>query len=79
MRRDGHALPAHDAADLDGHAPLRLETLALIRPFDNAAQLKRESAAWKVDRNAARAKVNGQFNTADTGVRLMKLFPSIQT
>jgi hypothetical protein len=49
----------------------------LSRRIDNVDDLKRETAAWKVARNAAGTKVNWQFTTADARIKLRRLYPSI--
>lgn len=50
----------------------------LDRRIDNVKQLAREVAAWETERNAAKAKVDWQFTTADARIRLKKLYPSIE-
>jgi hypothetical protein len=49
----------------------------LGRRIDNIEDLRRETRTWKTDRNAASAKVNWQFTTADARIRLRRLYPSI--
>jgi hypothetical protein len=46
--------------------------------IDNAEQLKRETSAWEAERNAAQAKVDWQFTTADARIKLKRLYPSIE-
>jgi len=48
----------------------------LNRRIADDAQLTREIAAWEAVRNAAQAKVNWQFKTADARVKLNRLYPS---
>ena len=50
----------------------------LARRIDNVEALRRETKAWKTDRNAANAKVNWQFTTADARIKLRRLYPSIE-
>ena len=50
----------------------------LGRRIDNMDQLTREVAAWEAERNAAKAKVNWRFRTADARIKLRKLYPSIE-
>jgi hypothetical protein len=50
----------------------------LARRIDNIEGLRREVAAWKADRNAAGAKVNWQFTTADARIKLRRLYPSLE-
>lgn len=49
----------------------------LSRRIDNIEELRRETVAWKMARNAAGTKVNWQFTTADARIKLRKLYPSI--
>jgi hypothetical protein len=49
----------------------------LARRIDNIDDLRRETAAWETDRDAAAPKVNWQFTTADARIKLRKLYPSI--
>jgi len=50
----------------------------LARRIDNAEQLKREVAAWEADRNAAEAKADWQFTTANARIKLKRLYPSLE-
>ena len=50
----------------------------LARRIDNVEDLRRETKTWKTDRDAAKAKVNWQFTTADARIKLRKLYPSIE-
>ena len=50
----------------------------LSRRIDNAADLRRETAAWEGTRNGAVANVNWQFRTEDARIKLRKLYPSIE-
>ena len=49
----------------------------LARRIDNIIDLRRETATWQNDRNAAAVKVNWQFTTADARIKLRRLYPSI--
>jgi transposase len=50
----------------------------LSRRIDNAADLRRETAAWEGTRNGAVAKVNWHFRTEDARIKLRKLYPSME-
>jgi hypothetical protein len=50
----------------------------LARRIDNVEDLRRETKTWNTDRDAAKAKVNWQFTTADARIKLRKLYPSIE-
>ena len=50
----------------------------LDRRIPDRKTLKREVAAWEKARNAAVVKVDWQFTTADTRVKLKQLYPTIQ-
>jgi len=50
----------------------------LGRRIDSAETLTREVAAWEEQRNAAKAKVNWRFTTADARVKLRRRYPSIE-
>jgi hypothetical protein len=39
-------------------------------------ELRREVQAWETKRDAAEAKVNWQFTTADARTKLRRLYPS---
>jgi hypothetical protein len=49
----------------------------LSRRIDNIHDLRREAAAWEAERDAAGAKADWQFTTADARMKLKKLYPSI--
>jgi hypothetical protein len=38
--------------------------------------MAREIATWQADRNAAIARINWQFKTADARIKLKRLYPS---
>ncbi len=50
----------------------------LARRIDNAEQLEREVDAWETSRNAAEAKADWQFTTANARIKLKKLYPSLE-
>ncbi len=50
----------------------------LERRIDHTDQLTREVAAWEVELNAAKAKVNWRFRTADARIKLRKLYASME-
>jgi hypothetical protein len=49
----------------------------LSRRIDNVHDLRREAQIWEAERDAAAAKVNWQFTTADARIKLRRLYPSI--
>ena len=62
-------------------AEMELSVLArqcLDRRIPDLEILRREVAAWVARRNAAVAKVDWQFTTADARVKLKRLYPSIE-
>ena len=62
-------------------AEIELSVLArqcLDRRIADRATLAGEVAAWEARRNAAAAKANWQFTTADARVKLKKLYPTLQ-
>ena len=50
----------------------------LARRIDNVHDLRREVEAWEAARDAAAAKVNWQFTTADARIKLRRPYPSIE-
>ena len=50
----------------------------LDRRIGEFAVFEKEVAAWQADRNAAKAKVNWQFTTADARIKLVRLYPSLE-
>jgi transposase len=61
-------------------AEMELSVLArqcLDRRIPDLESLRREVAAWEQQRNAAVAKVDWQFTTADARVKLKRLYPTI--
>ena len=62
-------------------AEMELSVLArqcLDRRIPDLETLRREVAAWVATRNAAVAKVDWQFTTADARVKLKRLYPRIE-
>jgi hypothetical protein len=62
-------------------AEIELSVLArqcLSRRIARQDALVRRVAQWQADRNAAEAKVNWQFTTADARIKLRSLYPSVQ-
>jgi hypothetical protein len=49
----------------------------LSQRIDNLADLRRQVKAWEKDRDEARVKVNWQFTTTDSRIKLKKLYPSL--
>ena len=50
----------------------------LNRRIDNIETIKEETKAWQDYRNNKDAKINWQFTTEDSRIKLMRLYPSIQ-
>jgi len=48
----------------------------LDRRIDDRDLMAREVAVWEADRNAADARINWQFKTADARIKLKRLYPS---
>ena len=55
-----------------------LATQCLDRRIGDRETLTREVAAWQAKRNAAGRAVDWRFTTADAGIKLKRLYPSIQ-
>ena len=53
-----------------------LSRQCLDRRIDDRNRMAREVAAWQVARNAANARINWQFKTADARIKLKRLYPS---
>jgi hypothetical protein len=49
----------------------------LSRRIDSVQDLRREVKAWESMRDAAAAKANWQFTTADARIKLRRLYPSV--
>ena len=50
----------------------------LNRRIDNIETLKKETQAWQDHRNNKGSKINWQFTTSDSRIKLKRLYPSIQ-
>jgi DDE superfamily endonuclease len=50
----------------------------LDRRIDDRDLMGREIATWQTDRNAATARINWQFKTADARIKLKRLYPSFE-
>ena len=48
----------------------------LDRRIDDRDLMAREVAVWEAARNAADARINWQFKTADARIKLKRLYPS---
>jgi hypothetical protein len=48
----------------------------LDRRIDDRDRMAREVAVWQAARNAAEARINWQFKTADARIKLKRLYPS---
>ena len=48
------------------------------RIIDNIEKVMSETAAWQSHRNNKNAKVNWQFTTDDSRIKLSRLYPSIE-
>jgi hypothetical protein len=62
-------------------AELALSVLArqcLDRRIPDLDALRREVAAWELDRNAAMVRVDWQFTTADARIQLKRLYPVLE-
>ena len=53
-----------------------LSRQCLDRRIDDRDRMAREIATWQTDRNAAIARINWQFKTADARIKLKRLYPS---
>jgi len=54
-----------------------LEQQCLRRRFPDQEVLASEAAAWELERDQAQAKINWQFRTTDSRIKLRRLYPSI--
>ena len=54
-----------------------LNSQCLSRRIDNINEIKRQTSAWMHHRNNRDAKINWQFTTKDSRVKLKRLYPSI--
>jgi hypothetical protein len=55
-----------------------LSRQCLDRRLDDRNLMAQEVAAWEATRNAARARINWQFETADARIKLKRLYPSFE-
>jgi hypothetical protein len=79
-RLEWHFTPKHGS--WPNVAEIELSVLSrqcLDRRIPDREVLAAEVAAWEAERNAAGAKANWQFTTADARVKLRKLYPTIVT
>src|ERR1700676_2624735 len=53
-----------------------LSRQCLDRRIDDRDLMAREIATWQAERNAAIARINWQFKTADARIKLKRLYPS---
>jgi len=53
-----------------------LSRQCLDRRIDDRERMSREIASWQNARNAATARINWQFKTADARIKLKRLYPS---
>jgi hypothetical protein len=53
-----------------------LSRQCLDRLIDDRDLMAGEMATWQADRNAATARINWQFKTADARIKLKRLYPS---
>lgn len=56
-----------------------LNSQCLNRRIDNMEEIIAETKAWESHRNNKDAKINWQFTTKDSRIKLKKLYPSILT
>lgn len=55
-----------------------LSRQCLDRRIDDRDAMAGEIATWQADRNAAIARINWQFKTADARIKLKRLYPSFE-
>jgi len=76
-RLDIHHTPKHGSWLNMAETELSvLSRQCLDRRIDDRERLAREIAAWQTARNAAHARINWQFKTADARIKLKRLYPS---
>jgi hypothetical protein len=74
-----HYTPQHGSWLNMAEIELRvLNGQCLDRRIGDVRVVKRESAAWEAERNAAEATVNWRFTTADARIKLKRLYPVTQ-
>lgn len=73
-----HYTPKHgswlDIAEIELNVMTRQ---CLNRKIDNIEILRKELAAWEMERNETKANVNWQFRTKDARVKLISLYPDL--
>ena len=73
-----HYTPKHgswlDIAEIELNVMTRQ---CLSRRIDSIENLKRELAAWEVERNSKKSNVNWQFRTKDARIKLASLYPEL--
>jgi len=74
-----HYTPKHGSWLNMAEIELRvLNGQCLDRRIGDVRVVKRESAAWEAERNAAEATVDWRFTTADARIKLKRLYPVAQ-
>ena len=75
-----HYTPKHgswlDIAEIELNVMTRQ---CLNRRIDNIEILRKELAAWEMERNETKANVNWQFRTKDARVKLISLYPDMDS
>ena len=75
-----HYTPKHgswlDIAEIELNVMTRQ---CLNRRIDNIEFLRKELAAWEMERNETKANVNWQFRTKDARVKLISLYPNLDS
>ena len=75
-----HYTPKHgswlDIAEIELNVMTRQ---CLNRRIDNIEVLRKELAAWEMERNETKANVNWQFRTKDARVKLISLYPDLES
>ena len=75
-----HYTPKHgswlDIAEIELNVMTRQ---CLNRRIDNIEFLRKELAAWEMERNETKANVNWQFRTKDARVKLISLYPDLDS
>lgn len=75
-----HYTPKHgswlDIAEIELNVMTRQ---CLNRRIDNIEILRKELAAWEMERNETKANVNWQFRTKDARVKLISLYPDLDS
>jgi len=74
-----HYTPKHGSwLDMDEIELGILGRQCLLRRIDNVAEFQRQAKVWETARDAAETKANWQFTTANTRIKLMRLYPSVE-